>query len=93
MRLPKDQLEPIMTKGDMINNVSGNGYLKAATGLNLLRETVMGHELFDFSFREYARRWAFKHPTPADLFRTMEDASAIDLDWFWRGWFFFYRCR
>ena len=88
MRLPKDQLEPIMTKGDMINNVSGNGYLKAATGLNLLRETVMGHELFDFSFREYARRWAFKHPTPADLFRTMEDASSIDLDWFWRGWFF-----
>ena len=88
MRLPKDQLEPIMTKGDAISNVGGNGYLKAATGLNLLRETIMGHELFDFSFREYARRWAFKHPTPADLFRTMEDASAVDLDWFWRGWFF-----
>ncbi len=88
MRLPKNQLEPIMTKADVVANVGSNGYVKAATGLNLLRETIMGHELFDFSFREYARRWAFKHPTPADLFRTMEDASAIDLDWFWRGWFF-----
>lgn len=88
MSLPKDRLEPIMTKGDAVSNVGSNAYAKAATGLNLLRETVMGKELFDFSFREYARRWAFKHPTPADLFRTMEDASAFDLDWFWRGWFF-----
>lgn len=88
MRLPKDQLEPIMTKGDAVANVGANAYAKAATGLNILRETVMGRELFDFSFREYARRWAFKHPTPADLFRTMEDASAVDLDWFWRGWYF-----
>jgi hypothetical protein len=88
MKLPKDQLEPIMTKGDAVANVGSNAYAKAATGLNVLRETVMGRELFDFSFREYARRWAFKHPTPADLFRTMEDASAVDLDWFWRGWYF-----
>ena len=88
MRLPKEQLEPIMTKGDAVANVGANAYAKAATGLNILRETVMGRELFDFSFREYARRWAFKHPTPADLFRTMEDASAVDLDWFWRGWYF-----
>jgi len=88
MSLPKDRLEPIMTKGDAVSNVGSNAYAKAATGLNILRETVMGKELFDFSFREYARRWAFKHPTPADLFRTMEDASAFDLDWFWRGWFF-----
>jgi hypothetical protein len=88
MNLPKDQLEPIMTKGDMVINVGPNAYAKAAAGLNILRETVMGKELFDFSFREYARRWAFKHPTPADLFRTMEDASAFDLDWFWRGWYF-----
>jgi hypothetical protein len=88
MRLPKDALEPIMTKGDAVANVGSNAYAKAATGLNILRETVMGRELFDFSFREYARRWAFKHPTPADLFRTMEDASAVDLDWFWRGWYF-----
>lgn len=88
MKLPKDQLEPIMTKGDNVAQVGSNAYAKAATGLNILRETVMGRELFDFSFREYARRWAFKHPTPADLFRTMEDASAIDLDWYWRGWYF-----
>ncbi len=88
MKLPKDQLEPIMTRGDNVINVGANAYAKAATGLNILRETVMGRELFDFSFREYARRWAFKHPTPADLFRTMEDASAVDLDWFWRGWYY-----
>lgn len=88
MKLSKDQLEPIMTKGDAVANVGSNAYAKAATGLNILRETVMGRELFDFSFREYARRWAFKHPTPADLFRTMEDASAVDLDWYWRGWYF-----
>jgi hypothetical protein len=88
MKLSKDQLEPVMTKGDAVANVGSNAYAKAATGLNILRETVMGRELFDFSFREYARRWAFKHPTPADLFRTMEDASAVDLDWYWRGWYF-----
>jgi len=88
MKLPKDQLEPIMTMGDNVAQVGSNAYAKAATGLNILRETVMGRELFDFSFREYARRWAFKHPTPADLFRTMEDASGIDLDWYWRGWYY-----
>ncbi len=88
MRLPKDLLEPIMTKGDNVANVGSNAYAKAATGLNILRETIMGRELFDYAFKEYARRWAFKHPTPYDLFRTMEDASAIDLDWFWRGWYY-----
>lgn len=88
MRLPKDQLEPIMTMSENVINVGANAYSKAATGLNILRETVMGRELFDYSFREYARRWAFKHPTPADLFRTMEDASGVDLDWFWRGWYY-----
>ena len=88
MRLPKDKLEPIMTKGDAVANVGSNAYGKASTGLNILRETVMGPELFDFAFKEYAKRWAFKHPTPADLFRTMEDASGVDLDWFWRGWYF-----
>jgi len=65
-----------------------NAYAKPATALNILRETDMGRELFDYAFKEYARRWAFKHPTPSDLFRTMEDPSAVDLDWFWRGWFF-----
>ncbi|MDQ0106164.1 hypothetical protein J2T02_001258 [Chitinophaga terrae (ex Kim and Jung 2007)] len=88
MKMPKDQLEPIMTNSENIIQFGPNAYAKPATALNILRETVMGRELFDFAFREYARRWAFKHPTPADFFRTMEDASAVDLDWFWRGWFF-----
>lgn len=88
MKLPKDQLEPIMTNSENIVQFGPNAYTKPATGLNILRETVMGRNLFDYSFKEYARRWAFKHPTPADLFRTMEDASGEDLDWFWRGWFY-----
>jgi hypothetical protein len=88
MRLPKDQLEPIMTNSENIIQFGPNAYTKPATALNILRETVMGRALFDYAFKEYARRWAFKHPTPADLFRTMEDASAIDLDWYWRGWFY-----
>jgi hypothetical protein len=88
MKLPKERLEPVMTKGDYVTDVGSNAYAKASAGLSILRETILGKELFDFSFREYARRWAFKHPTPADLFRTMEDASGTDLDWFWRGWYF-----
>jgi hypothetical protein len=88
MSMPKNQLEPIMTNSDNIVQFGPNAYSKPATGLNILRETIMGRELFDYSFKEYARRWAFKHPTPADFFRTMEDASAVDLDWFWRGWFY-----
>ena len=88
MKLPKDQLEPIMTNSENIIQFGPNAYSKPATGLNILRETIMGRDNFDYAFREYARRWAFKHPTPADLFRTMEDASAEDLDWFWRGWFY-----
>ncbi len=88
MRLPKDQLEPIMTNSENIIQFGPNAYSKPATGLNILRETIIGRENFDYAFKEYARRWAFKHPTPADLFRTMEDASAEDLDWFWRGWFY-----
>lgn len=88
MKLPKDMLEPIMTNSENIIQFGPNAYAKPATGLNILRETIMGRELFDYSFKEYARRWAFKHPTPADLFRTIEDASAEDLDWFWRGWFY-----
>jgi len=88
MKLPKDQLEPIMTNSENIVNFGPNAYTKPATGLNMLRETIMGRDLFDYAFKEYARRWAFKHPTPADLFRTMNDASAENLDWFWRGWFY-----
>ncbi|RYE57058.1 MAG: M1 family peptidase, partial [Sphingobacteriales bacterium] len=88
MKLPKDQLEPIMANSENIVRFGPNAYTKPATGLNMLRETIMGRELFDYSFKEYARRWAFKHPEPADFFRTMEDASGEDLDWFWRGWFF-----
>lgn len=88
MNLPEDQLEPIMTKSDNIVNFGMNAYAKPATGLWILRETIMGRELFDEAFKTYCERWAFKHPTPADLFRTFEDVSAMDLDWFWRGWFF-----
>jgi hypothetical protein len=88
MKLPKDQLEPIMTNSENINNFGSNAYDKVATGLNILRETIVGRELFDNAFREYARRWMFKSPTPADLFRTIEDATGEDLDWFWRGWFY-----
>jgi len=88
MKMDKAVQNPIMTNSESIIRFGDNAYGKPATALNILRETVMGRELFDFSFREYARRWAFKHPTPSDLFRTMEDASGVDLDWFWRGWFF-----
>jgi hypothetical protein len=88
MKLPKDQLEPIMTNSENINNFGANAYDKVAAGLNILRETIVGRELFDNAFREYARRWAFKSPTPADFFRSIEDATGEDLDWFWRGWFY-----
>lgn len=88
MKLPKDQLEPIMSNSENIVQYGPNAYSKPATGLNILRETIMGRELFDKAFKTYAKRWAFKHPEPADLFRTMEDASGEDLDWFWRGWFY-----
>ena len=88
MKLPKDQLEPIMSNSENIIGFGPNAYSKPATGLNMLRETIMGRDLFDYAFKEYARRWAFKHPEPADFFRTMEDASGEDLDWFWRGWFY-----
>jgi hypothetical protein len=81
-------LEPIMSNSETIHQFGNNAYGKPATGLNILREVVMGHELFDHAFKTYANRWMFKHPTPEDFFRTMEDASAVDLDWFWRGWFY-----
>jgi hypothetical protein len=81
-------LEPIMSNSEVIHQFGANAYGKPATGLNILRETIMGPELFDHAFKTYANRWKFKHPTPDDFFRTMEDASAVDLDWFWRGWFY-----
>ena len=79
---------PIMSSSDNIMQFGPNAYTKPGTGLNILRETVMGRELFDYAFKEYSRRWMFKSPTPADFFRTMEDASGVDLDWFWKGWFY-----
>jgi hypothetical protein len=88
MSRPKDQLEPIMTNSENIIDYGSNAYDKPATALNILRETIMGRELFDYAFKEYCKRWAFKHPTPDDFFRTMEEASAMDLDWYWRGWFY-----
>ncbi len=84
----QDYIAPIMSKGLNTYQFGNNAYGKPGTALNILRETVMGPELFDYAFKEYSRRWMFKHPTPEDFFRTMEDASAMDLDWFWRGWFF-----
>jgi hypothetical protein len=83
-----DQQVPIMTNSESILQFGNNAYAKPATALNILRETVLGRELFDFAFQEYARRWKFKRPMPADFFRTMEDASGVDLDWFWKGWFY-----
>jgi Peptidase family M1 domain len=81
-------LEPIMSHGDVVYNFGSNAYGKPAAGLYILREIIMGRELFDHAFKTYANRWKFKHPTPEDFFRTMEDASAVDLDWFWKGWFY-----
>ncbi len=83
-----DNQVPIMVQSDSLLQFGNNAYAKPATALNILRETVLGRELFDFAFKEYARRWKFKRPEPADFFRTMEDASGTDLDWFWRGWFY-----
>ena len=88
MKGDKRGISPIMTNSESILQFGNNAYGKPATALNILRETIMGRELFDYSFKTYSERWAFKHPTPADFFRTMEDASAVDLDWFWRGWFY-----
>ncbi len=84
----KKFISPVMTNAESVWNLGSNAYAKPTVALNILRETVMGRELFDFAYKEYAQRWKFKHPTPADFFRTMEDASGVDLDWFWRGWFF-----
>jgi len=88
MKGDQSRLSPIMSHGDNVFNFGSNAYAKPAAGLFILRQTIMGPELFDYAFKTYAKRWAFKHPTPADFFRTMEDASAMDLDWFWRGWFY-----
>jgi hypothetical protein len=84
----QSKIAPIMSKGDNVYEFGNNAYGKPATALWILRETIMGHELFDHAFRTYSQRWMFKHPTPADFFRSMEDASGVDLDWFWRGWFY-----
>ena len=88
MKGDKSNISPIMTNSESILQFGNNAYGKPATALNILRETVMGRELFDHAFKTYSQRWIFKHPAPADFFRTMEDASAVDLDWFWRGWFY-----
>lgn len=88
MRLDSKSQVPIMANSENIMEFGNNAYAKPAAALNILRETVMGRELFDYAFKEYARRWAFKQPYPADFFRTLEDASGVDLDWFWRGWFY-----
>ena len=84
----QDFISPIMSNPENVYQLGPNAYAKPATALNILRETIMGKSAFDHAFKTYAKRWMFKHPTPEDFFRTMEDASAIDLDWFWNGWFY-----
>ena len=79
---------PIMTQSDSIPNLGSNSYGKPSAALHMLRDTILGRDLFDFAFREYANQWRFKRPTPSDFFRSMEEASGVDLDWFWRGWFY-----
>ncbi|MCH8533893.1 MAG: M1 family metallopeptidase [Flavobacteriaceae bacterium] len=88
MKGNQDFISPIMSNPENVYQLGNNAYGKPATALNILRETIMGPDLFDYAFKTYAQRWMFKHPTPDDFFRTMEDASAVDLDWFWRGWFY-----
>ena len=88
MSVDQNNLAPIMSNPENVYSLGPNAYGKPATALNILRETIMGKELFDHAFKTYSKRWMFKHPTPEDFFRTMEDASAVDLDWFWRGWFY-----
>ncbi len=88
MKGDKNLMRPLMTNSEQVIQFGPEQYAKAATAMFILRETVMGKDLFDKAFKEYAQRWAFKHPKPADFFRTMEDASAVDLDWFWKGWFY-----
>lgn len=88
MKGEKERRRPIMVNSEQILQFGYNAYGKPSAGLVMLRETIMGPELFDHAFKIYAKRWAFKHPSPADFFRTMEDASAMDLDWFWKGWFY-----
>ncbi|MBX2944601.1 MAG: M1 family peptidase [Cyclobacteriaceae bacterium] len=88
MKGDKSLQRPLMTNSEQVIQFGAEQYQKAATAMYILRETVMGKDLFDKAFKEYSERWAFKHPQPADFFRTMEDASAVDLDWFWRGWFY-----
>jgi hypothetical protein len=84
----QSRIAPIMTQHEAVFDSGKNAYHKPTAGLYMLREFIMGRELFDFAFKTYANRWKFKHPSTADFFRTMEDASGVDLDWFWRGWFF-----
>lgn len=88
MKGDKSRISPIMTNSESIHQFGNNAYGKPATAMNILRETIMGRELFDYAFKIYSNRWMFKHPNPEDLFRSLEDASSIDLDWFWRGWFY-----
>lgn len=86
--MKSEQQVPIMTQSDSVLRLGPNAYTKPAAALNILREVILGRELFDFAFKEYSQRWKFKRPTPSDFFRTMEEASGVDLDWFWRGWFY-----
>jgi len=86
----RDGADPILTIPDVIkaNNLGWDAYYKPAIGLKILREVVVGRDRFDYAFKQYAQRWAYKHPTPHDFFRSMEDGVGEDLGWFWKGWFY-----
>jgi hypothetical protein len=84
---PGDE-QPLISKPTEVRDLFWIGYQKPALMMQLLRFEVLGKERFDFAFREYIKAWAFKHPTPADFFRVMRDASGMELDWFWRGWIY-----
>jgi hypothetical protein len=89
-RVFNDNLDPVMTMPDVTHYQGKLGiedYFKPAMALHMLRSQVLGKKRFDYAFRRYIRRWAYKHPTPWDFFNTMEAAGGEDLEWFWKGWF------
>jgi hypothetical protein len=90
-RLTNQKMEPILSAPANMkeSNIGSLLYFKPAVGLTLLRTQILGEERFDLAFKTYIRRWAFKHPTPEDFFRTIENVSGENLAWFWRGWFIY----
>ncbi len=90
MKGDKNTMRPIMTNADndILMQMGSNFYQKPTVGYQMLRNSIVGQELFDMVIKEYSNRWKYKHPTPGDFFRTIQEGTGTDLDWFWRGWFF-----